>query len=210
MTPRKGGREKGTDADGKTSVGANLSEEDARLWEQVAQRARPLARRSRPATPEPDSAPVDWETPSPPAKARKAASTPPAPPVRRVPPLAPFDSKEARQIGGGRLEIDARVDLHGLRQRDAHRRLKAFLVAAQASGARRVLVITGKGKAGDRDDAPESFWRTNERGVLKRAVPQWLAGPEFRQWVVGFTAAGKRHGGEGALYVRLRKARAQG
>jgi len=69
-----------------------------------------------------------------------------------------------------------------------------FLHAASSRGARLVLVITGKGRVGQ-----------SERGVLKRQVPQWLALPEFREWVVGFEDAHISHGGEGALYVRIRR-----
>jgi DNA-nicking Smr family endonuclease len=60
-----------------------------------------------------------------------------------------------------------------------------------------VLVITGKGKMG----------AESERGVLRRQVPQWLSLPEFRSLVVGFEEAHIGHGGEGALYVRVRRAR---
>ena len=72
--------------------------------------------------------------------------------------------------------------------------LLRFLNAASLRGARLVLVITGKGGVGQ-----------GERGILKRQVPQWLALPEFREWVVGFEKAHIAHGGEGALYVRIRR-----
>ncbi len=68
---------------------------------------------------------------------------------------------------------------------------------SQDNGAKTVLVITGKGGAGS----------GNERGVLKRQVPMWLALPEFRGLVVGFSDAAIGHGGEGALYVRVRRAK---
>jgi DNA-nicking Smr family endonuclease len=96
----------------------------------------------------------------------------------------------------GKEPIDARLDLHGLTQAQAHSALLHFLREASARGARLVLVITGKGGRGD-----------SERGVLKRQVPHWLALPEFRAFVVGYDDAGLRHGGEGALYVRLRRPR---
>jgi DNA-nicking Smr family endonuclease len=79
----------------------------------------------------------------------------------------------------------------------AHRALLSFLRRAQADGARVVLVITGKGARGP----------ASEPGVLRRAVPQWLALPEFRSLVVGYEIAHVTHGGEGALYVRVRRGR---
>ena len=101
----------------------------------------------------------------------------------------------------GRERIDARLDLHGYTQSEAHAALRQFLRRAQAAEARIVLVVTGKGTARREDDAG------GERGVLKRMVPMWLSLPEFRFAVVGFEDAHIGHGGRGALYVRLRRAR---
>jgi DNA-nicking Smr family endonuclease len=75
----------------------------------------------------------------------------------------------------------------------------SFLAGAQAQGHRLVLVITGKGRARESWPAPD------ERGVLRRLVPQWLALPELRVLVLGFEPAQRTHGGDGALYVRLRR-----
>jgi DNA-nicking Smr family endonuclease len=82
-------------------------------------------------------------------------------------------------------------------QAQAHTTLFHFLQRARADGAKTILVITGKG-SGNAD---------RERGVLKRQVPMWLALPEFRPLIVGFDDAHVGHGGEGALYVRLRRSR---
>ena len=110
-----------------------------------------------------------------------------------------------RQVASGRTGIDARVDLHGMRQRDARGELRAFLFAAQARGARTVLVITGKGgPPSDHDNLAAALGKP-QRGVLRRSVPQWLEEPEMRTVVLSFTTASTRHGGEGALYVQLRK-----
>jgi len=132
--------------------------------------------------------------PSPPAKMVRMAK-PAAPPS--PPPLAPLGRRERSQLSRGRKQIDARLDLHGMTQLRAHRVLQDFLHRAHADGLSFVLVITGKGKTG----------AESERGVLRRAVPQWLALPEFRAMVVGFEEAHIGHGGEGALYVRIRRAR---
>ena len=98
----------------------------------------------------------------------------------------------------GLTGIGREVDLHGLTQAQAHSKLLHFLRNASAREARLVLVITGKGARGD-----------GERGVLKRQVPQWLGLPEFRHFVIGFEDAHVAHGGEGALYVRIRKSKAR-
>ncbi len=85
-------------------------------------------------------------------------------------------------------------------QAAAHRRLSHFLHDVQADGAKVVLVITGKGR-------PASDGHGIERGVLRRVVPEWLSSAENRPLVVGFDEASPSHGGSGALYVRIRRAR---
>jgi DNA-nicking Smr family endonuclease len=106
--------------------------------------------------------------------------------------------RERSQLFRGRKDIDARIDLHGMTQTRAHHALLRFLQSASGDGLTFVLVITGKG----RTTGPES-----ERGILRRQVPQWLGLPEFRSLVAGFDEAHIGHGGQGALYVRLRRAR---
>ena len=115
-----------------------------------------------------------------------------------VPALSPFLRKEKQKLARGNAAIDARIDLHGMTQAAAHGALRKLLHRAQASGAKFVLVITGKG-------APDAS--SGDRGVLRRHVPMWLALPEFRRYVLGFDIADTGHGGQGALYVRLRKAK---
>jgi DNA-nicking Smr family endonuclease len=112
--------------------------------------------------------------------------------------LAPLGRREKSRLSRGRSEIDARLDLHGMTQTRAHRALHGFLQRAHGEGHTFVLVITGKGKVGGGEAA---------RGVLRRQVPQWLSLPEFRSLVVGFEEAHIGHGGEGALYVRIRRPR---
>ncbi|MEZ5773449.1 MAG: Smr/MutS family protein [Hyphomicrobiaceae bacterium] len=137
---------------------------------------------------------------------RRPASGPPKSVATKPaqPPLAVFESRKARRLKAGRLEIEARIDLHGLRQAEAHGALIRFLRGAQARGLRHVKVITGKGgRRGEPDERP--IHESEERGVLRRAVPIWLAEPELRSVVVSYTEAGRGHGGEGALYVQLRR-----
>jgi DNA-nicking Smr family endonuclease len=90
-----------------------------------------------------------------------------------------------------------------MRQRDAHGALRRFLKSAQAKGYRHVLVITGKGAE---PDPRRSFYEGDERGVLRQAMPHWLAAPDLAHVVISYSEAPRRLGGEGALYVRLRKA----
>jgi DNA-nicking Smr family endonuclease len=126
---------------------------------------------------------------------------PAAKPVRAA-PIVGIDRRMRTRLSRGSLDVDARLDLHGLTQSLAHQRLRRFLEEAQANGSKLVLIITGKGKPAD------DVGLSEERGVLRRAVPGWLSGTEFRHLVASFDEAGRRHGGGGALYVRLRKKRA--
>jgi DNA-nicking Smr family endonuclease len=113
-------------------------------------------------------------------------------------------------VASGKVAIDARLDLHGVRRRDAHAQLNAFLRASQEQGCKTVLVITGKGdEASGHADHLAGALGEPQRGVLRRLVPQWLAEPELRAVVLSFIAAGVRHGGNGALYVQLRRRRGE-
>jgi DNA-nicking Smr family endonuclease len=172
-----------------------LSDDERSLWRGVARSIKPLRKRSRvEADPAPPAAaPV---RPMPVAKPR-----PLPPPVQKPspPPLAPLGRRFKQDVARGRRAIDGRLDLHGMTQDRAHSALLHFLHSAQARGARTVLVITGKGAPGG------DF--TAERGVLRRQVPRWLELPELRSLVIGFEQARTGHGGEGALYVSLRRPR---
>lgn len=181
-----------------------LSEEDERLWLQVARTAKPLPKH-RNAPPTRTANPPSPPSPLHPAKPRRIADPPrcvpqPRPPSR--PQMAAVDRRSARQIATGQLEIDARLDLHGMRQSQAHAQLRSFIARAQDGGARHVLIITGKG--GPR------MAEEGERGILKRSVPVWLTEPPLDLAVIGWSPAHRRHGGEGAIYVRLRRSRSAG
>jgi len=173
-----------------------LSDEERALWRGFARSITPLRRlgKSVPPTPRPPgAAPVPA-----PAQPHPAAPRHLPPPVKS-PPLVPLGRRMKQRVARGRDPIDARIDLHGMTQPQAHAALLRFLSRAQRDDARIALVVTGKGSGG-RDSA-------GERGVLKRQVPMWLALPEFRALVVGFEDAHSGHGGAGALYVRLRRRR---
>jgi DNA-nicking Smr family endonuclease len=102
----------------------------------------------------------------------------------------------------GLLDPDARIDLHGLTQAVAHRTLYSWLKTAHKRGHRLVLVITGKGNPKNEEDAA---WMKSEHGVLKQMVPRWLNETELAALIAHIRPAHAKHGGEGALYVYLRK-----
>jgi DNA-nicking Smr family endonuclease len=177
-------------------------ETDAELWARVARSARPLKKGRAAAAGEPPKqrarAPVK-ET-APPVKPSPKATAKPVPVVRGE----TLNRQTARQLERGKLPVEARLDLHGMRQREAHAALRKFLKSAQGKGYRHVLVITGKGAA---PDVRRSFYEDDERGVLRQAVPHWLSQPDLAQVIVSYSEAPRRLGGEGALYVRLKRAK---
>ena len=130
----------------------------------------------------------------------EAGPSPESMPSLEVGKTGGTDRRTANRMRRGKLSIDMRLDLHGLTLDIAHRRLLGFLSAAQASGAKCVLVITGKGT------------RTHNgiqrgQGRLKSAVPRWLNEPAFRSLVLSIAYARQKDGGEGALYILVRKSR---
>jgi DNA-nicking Smr family endonuclease len=177
----------------------SLSDEERALWTGVARSITPL-RHAREST-EP-SAGGDASETAPPSR---PAARHDAPPGKKPPPLAPLGRRLKHRVARGREPIDARLDLHGLTQTEAHAALLRFLRRAQADGVKIALVVTGKGTARVSDEGQR--YAAAERGVLRRQVPVWLSLPEFRPLIVGFEDAHVGHGGQGALYVRLRRAR---
>ena len=189
-----------------------LRPEERALWKQVADRTSPLHPERRTALPEalapkpraPGSAPradltgfgvgTRAAAPSPPPSTEPSLSQRlAAQPVR-------MDAKAFGRMKRGKLDVDGRIDLHGLTLEQAHPRLTAFLFSAHADGKRLVLVITGKGR--DQDDGTPIPVR---RGILRHQVPQWLSTPPLAALVLQVTEAHRRHGGSGAFYVYLRR-----
>lgn len=174
-----------------------LSGEDFQLWEHVKKSAKPLRHRrldpERPKEPEEfvEQKAAKSAKPEKPAVTASAAKAPPA--------LSNFDRRTRNRVARGQIDIGARIDLHGLTLERAHRRLEEFLHDAQDAGVGLALVITGKGRS--------RIFRDGETGALRREVPMWLAEPRLRALVIGFEEAAPAHGGSGALYVRIRRAR---
>ena len=166
-----------------------LSEDDRVLWNLVARTARPL--KGRIAVDVSEIAAEARPTPPQPAQPAANAAGVAKPKAQHV--THRLDEPTLDKLSKGRLPIEGRVDLHGMTQSEAHALLFSFLHRAYADGLRYVLVITGKGSSLGSD------------GVLKRAVPVWLATSTFRGMVSSHDAAARHHGGAGALYVRLRR-----
>ncbi len=177
-----------------------LTPEEQALWEHVVSGVAPHRRRSV-------AAPIEPEPPGPtpaPASRRKAVTVKPEPKMKGgpkatvTPAVDPFrtptlDGKRSARFLKGDLEIEGRIDLHGLTLDMAHKALAGFLMQARGRGHRVVLVITGKG--------------AGKGGALKRLTPLWLSAPPFAQMIAGLASAQPRHGGEGALYLYLRRKR---
>lgn len=185
-----------------------LSAEEARLWAEISRLITPLRGRAAPSPPLPLPEPIPAPAPvavtvrpgRPAAKTpvpKRAPVPPPPPPVPALPPLAPLERRVRTALRRGSRGVDASIDLHGMRQAEAHAALIGFLHRSRAEGHAVVLVVTGKGGAGG-----DPY---GERGVLRRSVPHWLRLPELRPLVVGFEEAAHHHGGGGALYIRLRR-----
>lgn len=177
----------------------SLSGEDKTLWKQVAETITPLSQKRGDFLKE-EMAKLLGESVSPisvPIVSTGKSSKSHKPVVSKAPVLSsglqshPIEERIAKNLAKGRQHIDSRIDLHGMTQDRARFALLDFLQMAQRSGDRIVLVITGKGNDG--------------QGVLKQNVPVWLSLPQFKLHVNGFRVSHASHGGEGALYVRLRK-----
>jgi DNA-nicking Smr family endonuclease len=168
-----------------------LSDDERALWRGFARDVTPLRRSAAAALGvAPDQATCETPPSQSVPKERSHAKQPPA--------LAQFDRRLRQRVARGHAAIDARLDLHGMTQKQAHAALLHFLTQAQAQDAKLALVVTGKGIGGAAGSA-------SERGVLRRQVPLWLSLPEFRRFIVSFQQAHASHGGEGALYLRLRR-----
>lgn len=177
-----------------------LNAEERRLWAHVVRGVAPMKGKILPEAEEEGLTATETavETLPPQAVPHPAPVRKPAPP-----PLAPMERKTLQALRRGTKAVDGIIDLHGMRQGEAHEALLRFLHRSQGLGHSLVLVITGKGGA-------STGGLFEERGVLRRMVPHWLRLPDLRSLVVGFDEASPQHGGSGALYIRLRRRRGAG
>jgi DNA-nicking Smr family endonuclease len=182
----------------------DIGDEDAAVWKRLTREVKPYQRDPLPAVARP-SAPQPR-----PKRKPSARSTGPAirlgqgPAPKRAPdPVdlrrgdhAGIDRSTRRRLAQGQLPIEARLDLHGMTAAQAERQLSRFITRAVGDGRRCVLVITGKG--------------ANNNGVLKHLVPMWLTSPPLGAGVLALSQAVPTDGGDGALYVMLRRRRQPG
>ena len=179
-----------------------LAPEDAKLWSLVTATVRPIGERRQDLHDE-DLSSAQTVEPAPRTKSnRRPASTPPDSRTETPPPppkvLAArsgspedIEPRRRRRISRSREPIGARLDLHGMDQSKAEAAVFNFVRRAHEAGMRAVLIISGKGTLGD--------------GILRRRTPEWLSDPSIRPLIAGFSFADRHHGGDGALYVALKR-----
>jgi len=171
-------------------VARKLQAEEARLWGHVTATVRPMPGRAAPKVEAAKPAAKVKDDALPPKLAtagHKPAAAKPKPPK----PPEIIEPGRHKRIVRGHEPLEARIDLHGMTHDRARAALESFVLRAWAEGHREVLVITGKGSRGE--------------GVLRRFTPEWLAAPPLRDLVAGISSAHRRHGGDGALYVALKR-----
>lgn len=180
--------------------------EDWHLWSEVTRSVSPLRPRPEPTPPK-----VDLEKPAKNPAPHAKDWSPTATPIYAVPSYTPpqsakqtpagrlIEPRMRRRLMRGQLAVDATIDLHGLRQSEAHAALSRFVAARYARGDRTLLVITGKGLK------KNGYGNFEQRGVLRAMLPRWLSEPALMPMIAGWDVSARTHGGEGAFYVRLRR-----
>lgn len=180
----------------RPAMSRRLHPEERSLWHALTQSVRPLARRVRVRQPEQsaetgDAPPVNVKT-------QRPAPSCPAPRADSGSPGGnhELDSRWERQLRSGVLTIDRSIDLHGHNLAQAHARMNQMLHEAVMTDARVLLVVTGK----PRNDG-------SGRGAIRAEIGHWLDSHPLRDRIATVRRAHPRHGGEGALYVILRRRR---
>ena len=175
------------------------SDKESDLWRAVTADVKPIAGKAAPPAREPakpEDKPAARKAAKPIVRPRRAAPPPrPTQPALEHGTAAGVDRRSLERLRRGQMEIEAELDLHGHTQITAYRALTAFIEGHAGAGRRCVIVVTGKGATRDGG------------GVLKSAVPGWLNEPELREHILAFCHARPNDGGDGALYVLLRRQR---
>ena len=184
--------------------GRRPTDEERRLWLAATKDVRPLkggersAASGEPPGPEP---PRTAPAASPvhriaqPATGRPGHQAPPVPLVAHRAPQPGVDRRTAERVRKGRLPIEARLDLHGMRRAEAHHALIGFVEQSYLLGRRVVLLITGKGTFSEGSS------------VLRDQLPRWLNDPPLRPKILALQPAQPKDGGDGAFYLLLRRHR---
>ena len=184
----------------------HLSSDERTLWDSVARQTVPLVADPKP---KPIAEAPRAETPlrtsviAPFQLGENSASAPEALRQRETgKPVIKMDASAFAKMKRGKISPERRIDLHGMTLAQAHPALIRFILDAHSDQKRLVLVITGKG---DRKDPKGPF--EMQRGVLRRQVPMWLNAPPLNGVILQSTPSHQRHGGDGAIYVYLKRRR---
>jgi DNA-nicking Smr family endonuclease len=194
-----------------------LTADELALWQAVARSVTPLKRKraKKPAADKGESEVGPTAVNAPPGKRPKTPKGPapvaaPAASPAKVPPLLTptpvpgampgIDKRQGERFRRGQLPIEGKIDLHGRTQAEAHDALQHFIERAFKAGKRQLLVITGKGMT-------QGNAQVTKSGVLKANVPRWLNEAPMRRLILAISQARPEHGGEGALYVLLKRAK---
>lgn len=180
----------------------DIRDEERSLWDEVTRNVRRL-RAQRVAS----KAATKKRQKEPPAPSPVVAARAPVKSAARTPVGFGIDGSTAAKLKRGKVEPDAKLDLHGMTQALAHDRLVLFLRRAYEHEFRCVLVVTGKGSPAAREPTGFALHERTKTGVLRTMVPRWLEEAALRPLIVGVQAAHQRHGGDGAIYVYLRRQR---
>ncbi|MFD2261731.1 Smr/MutS family protein [Lacibacterium aquatile] len=191
-----------------------LTDEDKRLWRQIAQTVVPMHPLMPEVAPPASSSEAVGQQQEPPVRDLVLLPNPPQPPApaKKKPkpkPLVPgemvdIDASTSKRFAKGNMAIDARLDLHGMGAEAAYLALRGFITGEYTRGSRCLLVITGKGGGGPK---PWIDRLGEDRGILRRSLPHWLNEPATRARVLAVTAAKGHHGGAGAFYILLKRRR---
>ena len=183
-----------------------LSSEERALWNRLTSTVKPM-RRVRPVAPVPMPTQAEFATAldAPPSKARVKGRIPPeriekpVPAAARPGPTPVLDNSWEKRIRAGRLAPDHSIDLHGLNLAAAHVRLDRAIGDALAQGLRVLLVVTGKPRPAPAPGEPR------RRGAIRAEIGDWLTRSAHAHRIASVRQAHPRHGGEGALYIILRR-----
>ncbi len=176
-----------------------ITDEEKALWDLVNQTTKRLEKREE--APEPTKKPkkipvcitpslISFDSPTMPSRKHKEG-------------IDILERRTSRKIRKQSLTIDARLDLHGCIQKDAHAKLLYFIKSAYLTGHTLVLIITGKGFTKQKGEP----WATGEPGVLRKKLPEWIKDPALFPEVLSISQAQVQDGGQGAYYVFLKKKR---
>jgi DNA-nicking Smr family endonuclease len=197
-----------------------------RLWKKIAEGVKPLGQTKHKRHAKPVPSPLERELPKRSSggtgkiEPRAGGETPRLPiraPAKKEgpPPLVPgalagLDRRSGDKLRKGQMPVEAKLDLHGMTQEGAHAAVTRFIENQHAAGKRCVLIVTGKGGAGDPfrpKQAPARFTFSGGRGILRDALPRWLNEPRLRAHIIAVQPASRAHGGAGAMYVLLKRKR---